>query len=201
LDSVSFGRYLNTLWEPSAGLTVAAFRYDSVGAVDTAFVHSEAMTPSTKQRLTNSLAEFARPGGEARESVSLFLGDDAGPALRRVSELRTCEPELINERAVADMLLSEARGLLERNLLPDFGRRVTFLWMMVEPEGHVSQIRVHESAGRVEVDEAAVRIMRNARFNPARVEGIVIPAWVQIPIRFQVVSPPPPRPLPPPPRR
>jgi TonB family protein len=132
--------------------------------------------------------------------VHLFLGDEAGPALRRVAELRTCPPELTNERTVADMLVSEARGLLERDLLPDFGRRVTLLWMLVEPEGHVSEIRVEDSAGRVEVDEAAVRIMRNARFNPARVEGIVIPTWVQIPIRFQVVDPPPP-PLPPPPRR
>jgi len=116
-----------------------------------------------------------------------------------VPELRTCQPELTNQRAVTDMLMSEARGLLERGFLPEFGRRATFLWMLVEPEGHVTEIRVHESAGRAQVDEAAVRIMRGARFNPARVEGIVIPAWVQIPIRFQVVSPP--QPPPPPPRR
>lgn len=197
LDSAAAAEALSQLWEASSGLTVARVPYDSLGALDTVAVYSEAMTEATQDRLATALTGYARPRGEPREMVYLFLGDGAGPGLRRVPALRQCRPELLNEERLQDLLVDEAMRLDDLGLLPN--RAVPVLWMFAETDGLVARIEVNRSSGRVPIDDAAVRIMRNAVFTPALVEGIPLGVWVQIPVRFQVVGPREPMLLPPPP--
>jgi TonB family protein len=163
-----------------------------LGAFDTAVVISETMTKANEDRVSTAIAAYARPRGEAGETVSLFLGDAAGAALRRVAELRTCPPSLTNETQVQRRLEVEALALDELGFLPEpgAGSLRSVLWIFVGDDGRPAELRVYESSGRIPVDEAAVRIMTNAVFTPARTEGIPVAAWVQIPVRFQVIAAP-----------
>ena len=178
------------LWEPIAGLTVGRLRYDTLGMFDTAYVISEAMSVATQERLALALSGRARPVGEPEELVSLVLGDSSGPGPRRVPDLRACPPVLTNDSQIQRLLIAEARALDEAGHMPADGvTAISVLRMFVDTEGRVTELRVHESSGRIPIDEAAVRIMREAVFIPARTEGIPWGAWVQIPVRFVMRGP------------
>lgn len=90
-------------------------------------------------------------------------------------------PELINPR--------EAREALQR-LYPEElkakeeGGEVT-LWMYVDSDGTVTEIRVHESSGHPALDAAAREVARVMRFEPARQEDEPTAVWVQQNVVFE----------------
>jgi TonB family protein len=52
--------------------------------------------------------------------------------------------------------------------------------------GHVGQIEVKRSSGHDVLDQSALSTVKKWKFIPARKEGIAIPAWVNIPIKFEL---------------
>ncbi|MEQ1857088.1 MAG: TonB family protein [Longimicrobiales bacterium] len=188
-DSAGLAGALTALWEPGAGLSVAQLHYDSVGVFDTTTVVSRELTGPTKDRIAATLAASARPQGAPRELVHLVLGDTTGPNPRRVAALRICRPTITNGREVQALLETEVLELAESGQLPY--PMLPVLWMLIDATGRVQEVRVAGSSGFVAVDEAAARIMSNATFTPARLEEIPMDAWVQIPVRLEIIDLPP----------
>jgi len=54
--------------------------------------------------------------------------------------------------------------------------------------GHCGRIEVQQSSGHTLLDEAAVDAVKQWRFVPAHYAGIAVTRWMQVPIRFQLVS-------------
>jgi protein TonB len=62
------------------------------------------------------------------------------------------------------------------------------LWLFIGTDGRVETTRVYESSGFEALDNAAANVAEVMRFTPAYNRDQIVPVWVQIPIRFQVVN-------------
>ena len=67
----------------------------------------------------------------------------------------------------------------------------TVLKVLVERAGGVDSLVVAESSGHAELDSAAVRGAREARFEAATGEGGPVRVWTLLPVRFARSSEPP----------
>jgi protein TonB len=56
----------------------------------------------------------------------------------------------------------------------------------VLPNGWVGQIEVKKSSGYEVLDQSAFAAVQKWRFIPARKGEVVIPCWVNIPIKFEL---------------
>jgi periplasmic protein TonB len=98
---------------------------------------------------------------------------------------REVEPELRNR--------TEFGRALERVYPPmmkdaGIGGRVV-LWVFVTESGEVGNIRVHESSGYEQLDQAAEKAMREtARFSPALNREQRVPVWIALPVTFQTTN-------------
>jgi TonB family protein len=75
----------------------------------------------------------------------------------------------------------------------DVQRRLTWLYreetarqavvqLLVQPDGSVSHGCVRQTSGNAEFDRAALEAAREARFEPAQLEGKPVDAWVMLPV-------------------
>jgi TonB family protein len=75
----------------------------------------------------------------------------------------------------------------------DVQRRLTWLYreetarqavvqLLVQPDGSVSHGCVRQTSGNAEFDRAALEAAREARFEPAHLEGRQVDAWVALPL-------------------
>ncbi|PEQ14348.1 hypothetical protein B2G71_01750 [Novosphingobium sp. PC22D] len=60
------------------------------------------------------------------------------------------------------------------------------LKVMVTPSGGAGEVRLHESSGFRELDQAAIKAVKHWRFVPAQQAGKAIAAWVIVPISFAI---------------
>lgn len=60
--------------------------------------------------------------------------------------------------------------------------------VLVRKNGDIGEVRVVQGSGHALLDEAAVRGVRTASFQPARVEGQNVDAWFKVPINFRLGS-------------
>lgn len=58
--------------------------------------------------------------------------------------------------------------------------------VLVADDGRVADVRVRQSAGHPELDQAAVDAVRRWRFEPARRGSDAIAMWVQLPVEFRL---------------
>jgi TonB family protein len=93
-------------------------------------------------------------------------------------------PILANREEVSEVLESLGASL-EAQIL---------LLLQVDEEGVPRQVRVAEGSGDRHLDALAAFAGRQMRFRPARYQGRPVPAWVQVPVSFElpppVVNPP-----------
>jgi len=92
----------------------------------------------------------------------------------------TAAPQLVNPE--------EMRGAMQRHyppLLRDAGiGGVVLLWAHIGADGAIRDLRVKTGSGHLALDDAAIRVMQNARFTPARNQGTPVNVWVEIPVQF-----------------
>ena len=177
-DSAAVQRQVAELWPEGSGLVVASISLGEGDAADSVNIWSEYLEGLTRSRLRRVLGTAGSRGTNVNERVYLFVGDERGPAIRRVARLGGCAPVLVQEEETARRISSEVRGLgLEQ-------RRVVRLFVFVQADGRVGEVRVDESSGHSGADAAAARVFRAARFSPARVEGIATSVWIKLPITF-----------------
>ncbi len=60
------------------------------------------------------------------------------------------------------------------------------VWVFIDEQGGVRNVRVVESSGYPALDQAAVEVMNEARFRPALNRDQRVAVWVQFPVTFQV---------------
>lgn len=62
----------------------------------------------------------------------------------------------------------------------------TVLWVFIDESGAVQNTRVTQSSGYEQLDQAAQRVMQQARFTPALNRDQRVPVWIQLPVTWQV---------------
>jgi protein TonB len=62
----------------------------------------------------------------------------------------------------------------------------TLLAVYVTAEGRVAEVRVDQSAGHADLDDAAVEAVRRWRFEPARRGTEPVAMWVRLPVEFRL---------------
>lgn len=127
-------------------------------------------------------AVFLIPG----PSRSALLGPEEGPG----PEAYTRAPELINPMEVREAMRREYPPLL---LDAGIGG-TTEMWVYVDAEGRPIDLRVQETSGHAQLDEAALRVATIMSFTPAVNDAGPVAAWISVPLRFAegalAVSPP-----------
>ena len=92
----------------------------------------------------------------------------------------TTKPELRNRDVVVRALVS--------NYPPELRARkvggTTLVWLYINEAGQVAQVRVKETSGNQQLDEAAVRVAESMLFTPAVNRDRVVPVWISLPIVF-----------------
>lgn len=85
--------------------------------------------------------------------------------------------------------VAEVRRALEEaypRLLRDAGiGGVVEVWLFIDTEGRVQEVRVARTSGHPRLDQAALDVAPTYRFTPAMNRDEVVPVWVSIPIRFE----------------
>src|SRR4029077_76143 len=89
-------------------------------------------------------------------------------------------------------LTSLARPLGGYQVKPDYPERArkdgaegtTTLRVEVRTNGHVGEVVVAQSAGRRNLDRAAIEAVKQWHFEPARRGSTAIPVWATLPVRF-----------------
>jgi TonB family protein len=61
------------------------------------------------------------------------------------------------------------------------------LTVEVLPNGRVGEVQVDKSSGYETLDHSALEAVKKWKFIPAKKEGVAIPCWVCIPIKFQLL--------------
>jgi protein TonB len=83
-----------------------------------------------------------------------------------------------------------AYGLNPKPPYPVFARRmgeqgVVLLRVHVRADGSVAKVELKQSSGSELLDDSALRTVRDRwRFIPARMDGVPVENWVEVPIRF-----------------
>ncbi len=60
------------------------------------------------------------------------------------------------------------------------------VWVFIDENGNVKNVRVVETSGYPQLDQAAIEAMGEARFRPALNRDQRVAVWVQFPVTFQV---------------
>lgn len=96
----------------------------------------------------------------------------------------TVRPTLTNVPQVQQALMDAYPALLR-----DAGvGGAPVMWLYIGTDGAVQRTLVQETSGYGALDEAAAIVARAMRFTPAQNRDQLVPVWVQIPIRFQVLN-------------
>ncbi|MGD2069693.1 MAG: TonB family protein [Gemmatimonadota bacterium] len=178
VDSAALQSDLAADWSETR-LAVAYVRPDSSGALGEVEAWAEGLAPEVRSGLEDVVASAVLPGYSFEEDVFLFLGDRAGPAVRRVGRLRACAPRILNEGRLEEALQRESRELgLDRP-------KTVVVYALVRADGSVAEVRVAESSGDPVVDLAAGRAIRAARFSPGATEGIALEVWARFPVHLR----------------
>ena len=90
-------------------------------------------------------------------------------------------PRLLNPEELNRALEREYPPLLKERLIGG----TTVVHIFIDEEGIVRNQRVAESSGRKELDDAALRVVRVARFSPAMNRGEQVALWITMEITFR----------------
>jgi TonB family protein len=90
---------------------------------------------------------------------------------------RETPPELTNWKDVSAAFLREYRPNVRTP-----GK--VLLWLRIDAEGDVTEVRVKKASGDPVMADAAVRITKVMKFSPATMRGRPVESWTELPIDF-----------------
>lgn len=188
LDSAALQAGLTGLWTEDTGLVLASVQYDSLAAYDTTRVWSESLSEGSRSEIEAVVERLVPAEFGDGEPISLFLGDETGPAVRRVGRFAICPPSMKKQRDFLVRLSKKVYGLgLDR-------ARLICTYVLVEPNGRAGDMRIHKSSGRRDTDVAVLEVLETAEFSPGTLEGMTVGVWISLPITLTpgIVQRPPP---------
>ena len=94
------------------------------------------------------------------------------------------EASITNRPEIVDAMIAEYQPLIRGNPNPPMG--TARVWMLIDPRGAVAHAEIAETSGLRPIDKAAIRVALVYRFDPVVREECSVPAWVQLPLTFQV---------------
>jgi TonB family protein len=112
---------------------------------------------------------------EVEEAPSAI--SEAGPTFTPY----TVAPEVRNRDAVMRTLQEEYPPLLRNAGVGG----TALLYLYIDSEGVVQDLRIHESSGHAALDQAALRVGESFAFSPALNRETAVPVWIQLPITFR----------------
>jgi protein TonB len=59
------------------------------------------------------------------------------------------------------------------------------LSVLIGPEGHAKDVKILEPVHEL-LDTAAVAVARKVRYQPGKIRGVKVHAWLTIPVRFEL---------------
>ena len=134
-------------------------------------------------RLT-PLVPFTRPVGHNRQPIGARItfpvSFDADAAMAADTCSNNEEPYYVNKREMERALVREYPAILRDRGIGG----TTGVWLLVDEGGRVAKQQIEKSSGFLELDRAAFRVMRQARFSPAKHCGEPVAVWVMLPITF-----------------
>jgi len=178
LDSLQAHQRLSAIWPAESGRVFASLSRSSEGDTSASSVYSENLSADEEEQLESVLEEVSRIPSGSEERAYFVIGNRTGPAVRRVERLGQCAPRIRNRSILTARIAEQVRVL---NISQEM---VVRLYVMVEEDGVVSEVRINESSGDMAVDLAAARVFRGVTFSPGRVEDIPTPVWASFPVTF-----------------
>jgi protein TonB len=142
------------------------------------------------------------PPQKSEESARFFYDESyTGSALEPGEAQRNGAPVSVGKEAEASdgkgaigsgksALAQPHYGMNPKPVYPLLARRmgaqgVVLLRVRVQRDGSVAAVELVRSSGFALLDEAATRTVRDSwRFLPARLDGVAVESWVEIPIQF-----------------
>lgn len=119
-----------------------------------------------------------------KTGTNIFLGDENGPAVRRLARVQACRPEISNRKALSREVERAGRRLGIRK------RREVILMALVLPDGTVGEVKADRSSGNHQMDRMPTTVLRSAEFSPPVIEGIRVQVWIRFPVVFAPTSSP-----------
>jgi protein TonB len=92
----------------------------------------------------------------------------------------TVAPEILNRSDVAVALNANYPEELRNAGIGG----TALLFLFIDDEGRVQNIRIHQTSGFDALDQAALRVARVFEFSPAMNRDERVPVWIQIPVTF-----------------
>lgn len=170
------------------GVTVLELVVDEDGVVQEVGVRESSGNAALDEAALRlaPMVPFTRPAGldgkPIRGRITFPVVFNADEAMAADTCGEKVEPRYVNkhemERALGREYSARMRGLGMRG--------TTSVWLLVDEGGRVTKQQILKSSGYRELDEAAFRVGRTARFSPAKHCGKPVPVWVALPISFSV---------------
>jgi protein TonB len=97
---------------------------------------------------------------------------------------------------VSNVVMQQAGPLYDLNPTPSYPRLArergwqgtTWLRVEVKTDGSAGRVEILKTSGHPLLDETSMRAVRAWRFNPATRNNQAVVSWVEVPIRFELVS-------------
>jgi len=116
VDSAALQDRLEAIWAPVDGLVLGWIRFDSTGATDTVGIRTESLSEAQRTRMEEALLSAVVSSPGKKSGTNLFLGDAEGPAVRRLSRVQACKPQVRNEEMLSEAMEEVGRELGLREL-------------------------------------------------------------------------------------
>jgi TonB family protein len=125
----------------------------------------------------------AAPAREALNPISDEVRARAAQVPENVGRFtpHSVRPELVNGSEVQAVMVREYPGELREAGI----RGTAVVWLFIDANGAVENVKVQASSGYPALDDAAVTTARSMRFTPAYNRDQKVAVWVAIPITFR----------------
>lgn len=191
VDSVAFMGAIDPSWFDGEELALLLVRYDSLGVPSSARVHSrshQGLHPQSDS-IAAAYLSVVRPGvGEGAGPLVLSQGNGLAPYFSE--SLETCRPKIKNAREMPGIVNKALRRMEPeaRRTMSRSGRFRASLWVRVDTDGSIIEVRIAETSGNAAVDKAMYdAVSEAAEFEPGYIEGIPISVWARfsLTVRFR----------------
>ena len=169
------------------GVTILELLLDEEGIVQEVSVRASSGHAALDEAALRiaPMVPFTRPVGHNGKPIGARITFpvrfDADEAMAADTCSRNVEPYYLNKRELQRALAFEYTAYFRNR---GIGGQ-TIVWLLVDERGRVTKQQIKKISGYRKLDDAALRVSRQARFSPAKHCGEPVAVWVALPISFR----------------